>query len=248
MWIDKIVEAARQYYQETDNDPNSRFRSWEHCYLVFHKARMNGDVNYDLLSLHLAFYLASWGMLRGSSGLLQKDYRVHIPVVEMIMEDVYNDLFGNSCNGVSCYELIQNDTLSKLEQLRRRMRNHYREHGVNLTDTLFTKILLGTFGCVPAYDDFLRKAVKQCEIIVRQVIPYNRQTITTLANYYIEHEDAFENVRNQCLIHDSSEGIIYPPMKVLDMGLWRIGYKLDLAEKARKKASRALANAERAHV
>ena len=242
MCFDRIVEAAGQYYQETDNDPNSRFRSWEHCYLVFHKARMNGDANSDYLSLQLAFYLASWGMLRGSSGLLKKDYRVHIPVVEMILEDDYNDLFG-----ISCRDLEQESTLAKLEGLKMRMRKHYREHGVTLTDTLFTKILLGTFGCVPAYDDYLRKAVKHFKIIARQVIPYNRQTITTLADYYIAHEAAFEAVRNAFRLH-GPEAMIYPQMKVLDMGLWKIGSELDLAEKAKKKASRGRANAVRAHI
>ena len=42
----------------------------------------NNDVDY--LTLQLAFYLASWGMYRGSSELLQKDYLIHEPIVEII--------------------------------------------------------------------------------------------------------------------------------------------------------------------
>jgi hypothetical protein len=38
----------------------------------------------DALSLHLAFFLASWGMYRGSSFLLQKDYTIHRPVVRLL--------------------------------------------------------------------------------------------------------------------------------------------------------------------
>ena len=239
--VDDIVKAAAKYYQETENDPNSRFRSWEHCYQIFHDARMSGAVNFDYLSLHLAFYLASWGMLRGSSGLLKQDYRVHIPVVRAILEEQYNEL-----SGISCLDLKQESTLAKLEWLRRRMQDHYHGHGVTLTDTLFTKILLGTFGCVPAYDDYLRKAVKQCEIINRQVVLYNCQTITTLADYYIAHEAAFEAARSAFRLH-GPEAMSYPQMKVLDMGLWEIGFELDSAEKAKKK-SHALANAKRADI
>lgn len=38
-------------------DSNHRFKSWEYCYTAF------GNLDsVDYLSLHLAFYLASWGM------------------------------------------------------------------------------------------------------------------------------------------------------------------------------------------
>ena len=76
--------------------------SWQHCYNAFILNRSNVDDNtFDYLALHLAFYLASWGMYRGSSFLLQKDYKVHIPIVKIIMEKQYNPLVGitNVSNG-----------------------------------------------------------------------------------------------------------------------------------------------------
>lgn len=51
----------------------------------------------DYLSLQLAFYLASWGMYRGSSFLLQKDYKIYIPVVEEVLKSKYDILFGMKC-------------------------------------------------------------------------------------------------------------------------------------------------------
>ena len=42
------------------------------------------------MALHLGFYLASWGMYRGSTGLLQKDYQIHIEAVSIIKN--YYDL------------------------------------------------------------------------------------------------------------------------------------------------------------
>ena len=52
------------------------------------------------MSLHLAFYLASWGMCRGSSFLLQKDYKVLVPVVEEVLKSEYDCLFGVACVGL----------------------------------------------------------------------------------------------------------------------------------------------------
>ena len=47
--------------------------SWRHCYKAFYENRNKTDEQtLDYLSLHLAFYLASWRIYRGSSFLLQK--------------------------------------------------------------------------------------------------------------------------------------------------------------------------------
>lgn len=75
--IDLVVKAANTFYETMSNDENGRFHSWEHCYKCFHDARTGSFHDDDYLSLQLAFYLASWGMYRGSSFLLQKDYKVH---------------------------------------------------------------------------------------------------------------------------------------------------------------------------
>ncbi|MBQ8112212.1 MAG: hypothetical protein IJ146_03300, partial [Kiritimatiellae bacterium] len=76
---DKVADAALRFYNDSLRDANGRYRSWEHCYKVFYEARLKrqkgGCPDYDYLCLHLAFYLASWGMYRGSSFLLQQDYK-----------------------------------------------------------------------------------------------------------------------------------------------------------------------------
>ena len=88
--VDLIIKLSTEFYNDLKTDENGRYRSWEHCYSHFIKARGNPNADYDYLSLQLAFYLASWGMYRGSSFLLQKDYRIHIPVVkEMIKRKPY---------------------------------------------------------------------------------------------------------------------------------------------------------------
>lgn len=87
--IDKIISSSASFYNDLKQDENERYRSWEHCYSNFCHARERADADYNYLSLQLAFYLASWGMYRGSSFLLQKDYKVHIPVVKELLKAKY---------------------------------------------------------------------------------------------------------------------------------------------------------------
>jgi hypothetical protein len=52
-------------------DEHHRYRSWEHCYRYFRQRRhLRADRDIDHAALQLGFYLASWGMYRGSSFLL----------------------------------------------------------------------------------------------------------------------------------------------------------------------------------
>lgn len=95
--VEYAIQLIVDYFNETVKDKHGRYMSWRHCYKVFSKNRnVFDEQTVDYLALHLAFYLASWGMYRGSSFLLQKDYKVHIPVVKIIQEKKYNPLFGIS--------------------------------------------------------------------------------------------------------------------------------------------------------
>ena len=80
-----IIKSATTFYNELKDDTDGRYRSWEYCYKVFHDARKQSNVDLDYLSLQLAFYLASWEMYRGSSFLLHKDYKIHVPVIEELL-------------------------------------------------------------------------------------------------------------------------------------------------------------------
>ena len=56
-------------------------------------------------------------MYRGSSFLLQKDYKVHIPVVKIIQEQKYNPL-----HGISAVELCEEHSLDLLNDIAGRIR------------------------------------------------------------------------------------------------------------------------------
>ena len=215
-----MIDAAQTFYEDARADENGRSRSWEHCYRVFRDARTDPSPDCDYLSLHLAFYLASWGMYRGSSFLLQKDYKVLTPIVEKILKPEYDCLFG-----VACVGLREDEVQDRLEKLNKYIAKYFgpirnevagREVTTPVSPVLITKILMGTLGCVPAYDRFFEEGAKYLGLEKKS---YNKDSLLELADFYEAHNDRLEEARRGMRTDD----LIYPQMKLLDMGFWQIG-------------------------
>ena len=214
------IRLINDYFNEMVKDKHGRYISWQHCYNAFSKYRNVVDEQIiDYLSLHLAFYLASWGMYRGSSFLLQKDYKVHIPVVNIIQEHKYDVLYG-----ISAQELCKRENLRLINDISCRIRACYAEEqpsykrDTNIaTDTLVTKILLGTLGCVPAYDRYYVQSVRQNGISSGL---YNSESVRKVAEFYCQNIEVFEELRHKL----SKCGTNYPPMKLMDMCFWQDSY------------------------
>lgn len=226
--IDLVIKAANTFYETMSNDENGRFHSWEHCYKCFYDARTGSSHDDDYLSLQLAFYLASWGMYRGSSFLLQKDYKVHIPVVKELLKSDYDCLCG-----IDCKKFKRNrDAQNALKELNKFLNKHYesvrntvRGPAVSnkVSDTLITKVLMGTLGCVPAYDRYFIEGIKIMKVSTRN---YNLASLIKLVEFYEENHVRLEEIRKNFKVY----GLPYPQMKLLDMAFWQIG--LECGEKS----------------
>lgn len=223
--VDYIIESSKRFYDELKQDPNARYRSWEHCYSNFYHARGKEDVDIDYLSLQLAFYLASWGMYRGSSFLLQKDYKIHIPVIEELLKDKYDPLMGIKCSDlkkVSNQKLLEeiNDFISEYyDTVRKSVKSQEIKNDVSYT--LITKILMGTLGCVPAYDRYFIAGIKNRKVATGI---YNIKSVLQLVDFYEKNADRLDQVQQNMTVFD----LPYPQMKIIDMGFWQIGYDLDM--------------------
>lgn len=222
--VDLIIKSATIFYDKLRADSNGRYRSWEHCYKCFYDARNNSTPDLDYLSLQLAVYLASWGMYRGSSFLLQKDYKVHIPVVKEILKTQYDCLLG-----LECVDLRKRDVQERLEELDSfisvyydKVRKSVKETVVKnkLSTTLITKILMGTLGCVPAYDRYFIDGIKDQKVTTGN---FNMQSLLKLVDFYESNQTRLEEVRRSLKVYD----LPYPQMKLLDMGFWQIGFEKD---------------------
>ncbi|MFC4637722.1 hypothetical protein [Deinococcus hohokamensis] len=74
-----------------DLSPDARYASFDYCYNYFQDfhergrhADLTSDAHRQLSALQLGFYLASWGMYRGSTQLLQRSARHLLPVIDVI--------------------------------------------------------------------------------------------------------------------------------------------------------------------
>ena len=222
--ITDIKESVLLFHKQVVNDEHHRYRSWEHCYSHFQNhLTLTRDSDVDTAALHLGFYLASWGMYRGSSFLLQKDYKVHIPIVRELLDEKYADLWQLDYNSLNA----RSPEIDTLFQLAARLKQIYREsiptiNGVRKSiapsNILISKILLGTLGCTPAYDRFFVVGVKTVGIVAS----FGRNSYLGVIDFYQKNLDDFVSVQS-AIAHYS---VTYPVMKLVDMHFWNIGYQL----------------------
>ncbi|MBC2579406.1 hypothetical protein [Clostridium sp. DJ247] len=225
-----IYEIISKYHLLSVRDKHHRFKSWEHCnnFFIKHKGNLADENLFDYSCLHLAFYLASWGMMRGGTFLLQKDYRIH----EYFIRDVaMNDKYKKYYSSMQVAPIDEGDIdgLNDLieDTIKVYVGNIKEINGiettVSVTDTLVSKILLGIYGIVPAYDRFFINAVKShgfkntalCE-----------NSIKDLVSFYYDFENEFE----KCRMLFEKDGVKYPPMKLIDMYFWQVGYMVENPE------------------
>ena len=187
--------------------------SWEHCYDYFGQ----DEVDVDKACLHMAFYLASWGMYRGSSFLLWKDYLIHKEVVKGLLEKKHLRKENADYSGSDISEIID---------LCGWIRNWYKVNTgkingeareANATPTLVTKIVLGALGCVPAYDRYFIDGLRNKEICP---LNPNQKGIKALVDFYISHRSQFDALQMKI---KTIGGRPYPAMKLIDMYFWQIG-------------------------
>jgi len=202
----KIKKKTVNYFLKAYKDKNQRFLSWNHCYNYFSSGKANKDI--ETACLHLAFYLASWGMYRGSSWLLSKDYLIHKNVVKEITKNCYKPLINAS---IETY-LKDSKNIDLLFQLSNNISNIYYKDVPNKkpSDILITKILLGTLACVPAYDRYFKHGLKKYKLPQS----YSKKSFLELMLFCEENKCGLNDFKRQIKKND------YPEMKVIDMYFW----------------------------
>lgn len=187
------------------NSPNyhvvpghEREKSWDYCYEAFSSINKT-EPDIDYLCLHLAFYLASWGMYRGSTFLFRNDYKVHEVVVNEIIK--HKNLRGT---------IPSEENIDEIMELVEFIKTSYGDNN-HPTKTLITKILLGTLGCVPAYDTYVVRSMKKYGASGE----LNKSSLLSLGAFYLKNEKEIE---------DGKRNRKYPPMKFLDMAFFRESY------------------------
>ena len=214
-YIKKYIEDYQEQYSIEE--------SWRDCYKIFHekrkvkKERELSEEEYNDLCIHLGFYLASWGMFRNSF-LANKYYTIHKDVIGVLFKDEYDVLWDISAKDLGKHADILKYLSDEIKKSYLKYIENDKKHK-NVTDLLVTKILLGTMGCVPAYDDYLKTAVKSYNISSSTFKP---QSVRELVKFYNDHEEKFGMARKEI----GEKYSYYPDMKLLDMCFWKVGQKI----------------------
>jgi hypothetical protein len=234
--FDDLYDVADACLLPIVQDPANRGRSWDQCYKFF---RRYGDwneeqrqENRDFACLRLGFYLASWGMFRGSGALIHKDHTIYGRIIDLLFADDYEELrHANFFEGLLTDDnalLPDDQRIGLIFTLKaavcgyvngltviRGPSQHPEE--VTCSDTLVTKILLGTLACTPAYDTNFPNGLAACDI--EGCGHFTPECLTNLLNVCREHH-LWQTLANEPIQYYD---VTYPAMRVVDLYFWYKG-------------------------
>ncbi|MHA1973027.1 MAG: hypothetical protein ACTSW1_08545 [Candidatus Hodarchaeales archaeon] len=190
--------------------PSERYASFDYCFNYFQSFRENGilselcnKTNIEVSCLQLAFYLASWGMFRGSTFLLEKSYKYFEDTIYLISKydkriwsidlDTYND------------ENI--DILLEFKSRLKDVLNTERKP----SDTLITKIMLGVYANTPAFDTLFGVGFG--------VKTFNKKSLRILSNFYQKHQSVIDSYKIYTIDFPTGTKTsrLYTKAKLIDM-------------------------------
>lgn len=215
------IQSNIQYYLDT-MDVKGYFQ-WENCRSAFKKARSQRD-NIDELYLadELRKYLINFGMNRGANKSFLRDSNKLIPTIRCILSTKYDKLFDltpkeilNSWRAVEKICLVSSELRIALQV----------EQDYHASTTMITKILMGTYATIPAFDRFLCRATHCLGTIQSHNFPIRH--LVRLAQYYEDNTNNFQNI-----VDSSKESLLdYSEMRLVDMVMWREGQLIEAQNK-----------------
>lgn len=163
-----------------DGKPTGRFAAFDYCFNYFQLHREENRSE-DLLRgaatqlscLHLGFYLASWGMLRGRA-MRERSVKAYVPVVEALVSAPH-ELWTLDVDRYDKSAIAE--ILGFAEKLGPTLRE-----GASIT--LVSKVLLGTRGCVPAFDRTFNSPFHSWS--------FGRRPLCRVAEFYQQHADLID--------------------------------------------------------
>lgn len=205
------IKQILEDFLEEGREITHRYKSFDFCYSHFYFSKFHNQVDIEKSCYVLWSYLASWGMLRGSSFLLNKNPAYLSDLVDFIYKqdmsvwkidiDNYNE--NNIKTILEIYKEIKNKILL----------NEKIAH-----TTLITKIMLGVFGIIPAYDRYFCetfKSLSECGFT-----SVNEKSLTIIHQFYQDNKETIDDFSQKTFIFDfnnNKTNLKYTKAKIIDM-------------------------------
>lgn len=160
----------------------------------------------------LGFYLASWGMLRGSSFLLDKSAKHYQPLIEYISE------LDRGIWDIDAPTLRENikivlDIYGKVQELTIPSTNRHA--------TLVSKIILGVFGFIPAFDQYFCNSFRGFFGSSHGFRSVNKKSLEAICDFYDCNRAEIDDISKTLFTKDFATGQAtshrYPKAKIIDM-------------------------------
>ncbi len=194
----------RKEVQASIAERNSRGWTWNDCNRAFAEKKDDAET----LAKELFMFLASWGMLRNSF-LMHYNWRILVPVVKALLQDRFAVLQNAD---IAAIEKNVDLLIELKEELYKTLNAVRAGYGNNITDTLISKIMMSSFGCIVAYDRMVRNELSMQGMLQT----FSKKSVLELCAFYNSHPE-LEKERQKI---KEEYGIDYPPMKILDIVFW----------------------------
>lgn len=215
--ISDMIKAFQNTAHKNDN-LNHRYLSFDYCFNYFYQNRNKLLQDLEKSCLVLGFYLASWGMYRGSSFILQKNVKHLEETIKCInkFNEKYPDIWDidvdnyNDSNIDLILEIYNDIKKSIIDDNKVK---HF---------TLVTKILLGVFAFVPAFDTYFCNTFRE---IFKDEKPrfrtFNKESLKAIKKFYDTYKTEIDYHSDSIHTIDFNSGtptdIKYKKAKIIDM-------------------------------
>jgi len=212
---DDAIQRNINLFEESIH-PYSRYSSFDHCYnyfVSFHKNKQLTDLvvgsNLRRSCLEIGFFLASWGMYRGKSTLLKSSFMIYEALIKAVSES--NPIYWEI--DVADYRSRAKEVMDCKDMIRSTLPI------ANPSETLLTKIMLGIYANVPAFDRFFRSGsmLDVCD----------KTSLYHIYDFYKIHQDIIERNRRLTCHENDIDCNRYSAAKVIDMIFFIEGMRND---------------------
>jgi hypothetical protein len=189
-----------------------RYASFDLCFYYFQTNKEHvAEKDYlEKSCLYLWSYLSSWGMLRGSSYLLTKSPACLKPLIKHIQKSNVWDIDVDKYTDENIDKLIE-----EYKEIEKILKEKILEKLP--TYTLVTKIMLGVYGNVPAFDvNFTATLKKEYKGKCRSTA-FNTESLKCIKDLYDKHKDEFNQEIKVLDFENKETELRYTKAKLVDM-------------------------------
>lgn len=230
--VEDINTCIYKYHTDPQNQTldasRQRFASYDFCHSYFLRNRESLSSKMEESCIYLWSFLGSWGMLRGSSVLLKENSPASLrKVVECIAKTPKEvlDIDVEQYEKKECRKQII-ELYDSIKLALTKGSSHFDCKGNQITPfenpsrTLVTKIMMGVFGIVPAFDTFF------CDVF-GSLYPgkgfhsgnFSHDCLYAIYKFYLQNKQQLDSIKIAVIdfYGNPIEGMYYKKAKLIDM-------------------------------